>query len=285
MPIILKNVSYTYQINTPFMRKALRDINLHLGNHEILGILGGTGSGKTTLLQIITGLLTPDSGQIVIDEADIKHYRKKTVNIFDKIGIVFQVPEEQIFEKSVFAEVAFGLQKKKLSPAEISRRVESALLSVGLSEDYYQRFTYSLSSGEKRRLAIASVLVLETEYIFFDEPTAGLDYEGRTLLLDNIKKLNEEKRIGMIIVSHDPLELFNVCHKCVFLKDGQLIFSGDLQAWRDNYEFLTGQGMVFPKSQQLVCELKRRGWDLKGEMKNFEEVAARIINCYDDISN
>ncbi|MDR1616534.1 MAG: energy-coupling factor ABC transporter ATP-binding protein [Syntrophomonadaceae bacterium] len=281
MSIVLKNINYTYQINTPFMRKALHNINLYSGKNEILGILGGTGSGKTTLLQVITGLLTPDSGQIEIDEVDISQYRKKALNVFDKIGMVFQVPEEQIFEKKVFSEVAFGLRKKFLSAEEIRCKVEGALASVGLNADYCQRFTYNLSSGEKRRLAIASVLALETEYIFFDEPTAGLDYEGRVLLLDNIKKLNTEKRIGMIIVSHDPLEMFSVCHRCVLLKDGCLVFSGDLTDWMANYEILTEQGMVFPQSQQLVHELNRRGWDMKGGMKNFAEVAAQIIKCYD----
>ncbi len=220
MSIKVENISYVYQKGTPFEKTALKDISFTINDTEILGIIGAEGSGKSTLLQMLNGLFKPSRGRIIVDDRDISTLSKKELpGLRQKVGLVFQYPEQQIFELTVYDEVAFGPKNMGLNSREVDRRVKEALLKVDLSYDLFkERLTSTLSSGEKRRVAIAGILALKPRYLLLDEPTIGLDFEGRTALLNNLQLLNREYKTTIVIVSHSLSYLLKICDRIILLK-------------------------------------------------------------------
>ncbi len=204
MSINLENVCYTYMPGTPYQREALKDINLTIEPGEFIGIIGHTGSGKSTLVQHLNGLLQPTSGKVTLDGNDL-HGKKKDAlkSVRQRVGMVFQYPEHQLFEETVFDDVAFGPRNLGVDSAEVTARVERALQCVGLSAaDYAQRSPFRLSGGQMRRVAIAGVIALQPQYLVLDEPSAGLDPRGRDEIYEQIMQLYDSSGMAVVLVTH-----------------------------------------------------------------------------------
>ena len=205
MEIKLKNVDYIYNEGTPFSNKVLEDINLDLNEEKIIGIIGKSGSGKTTLVQLLNGLFIPSKGNIQVDDFIIRKGMKlgNINNLRRKVGLVFQFPEEQFFNPTVKDEISFALKYFKYKSDRINKQVSDALTMVGLDNEYLSRNVFNLSGGEKRKIAIASILVFNPKIVILDEPTVGLDYKSKKRMMELIKKLKERYNKTIIIVSHD----------------------------------------------------------------------------------
>lgn len=278
MPIKVENVHYTYQKETVFAQKALTDVSLNLENGDILGVAGTTGSGKSTLLQMLNAILLPDSGRVLVDNIDTAGIKgKKVAQLRQKVGLVMQFPEQQMFEPTVGRDVAYGPQNLGLNSSEVHERVQWALNTVGLPYDAFKnRSPLQLSSGEKRRAAIAGVLALNPNYLVLDEPTAGLDNRGRDRLLKNLYCLNRNNNITMVIVSHQFSDLLAICSHLLVLADGKAYLQGDIWSVLDNSQQLIEQGFKLPASLEVVQGLKRRGWNISTQIRNVRDAGREI---------
>ena len=243
MSVILSEVKYTYMPKTPFEKIALHDVNLEINEGEILAVIGPTGSGKTTLLQHINGLLRPDSGEVVIDGEKIT--KKNVIAMRRKIGYVFQYPEQQLFEETVFKDIAFGLKRLDLSEDEIKARVYETADLVGIRHDLLERSVFELSGGEKRRVAICGVLVTKPKYLMLDEPASGLDPEGRRAVLKLLQKFRDAG-ITVIFVSHNMNDVAEIADRIIVLNEGTVIEKGAPREVFSKYELLTGIGLSVP---------------------------------------
>ena len=202
MSIKINHLKHVYNAGTIFEKTALYDINITIQTGEFIGLIGHTGSGKSTLIQHLNGTISPTEGEILLDDENIHKDKAKLREVRQRIGLAFQYPEHQLFEMTVYKDVAFGPSNMKLSEQEIDKRVREALQTVGLSENVYEKSPFELSGGQKRRVAIAGVLAMNPEVLILDEPTAGLDPKGRDEILYAIKKLHEKRGITIILVSH-----------------------------------------------------------------------------------
>ena len=252
----IKNASVTYLAGTPFVAKALDEINLSINHGEIVGLIGSTGSGKSTLLQAISRLVDLSSGEILYPEG----YDQK--RLFRNIGLVFQQPEDQLFERTVFEDVAFGPIQLGYTGEELDRRVKKALSVLGLELSKYGHCNpLELSGGEKRRVAIAGILSMEPEFLVLDEPTAGLDQNGRDLLLEAIKSLHTELNITILVVSHDLDMLALLCDRLVVLHKGTIALDGpSLQVLSDS-DLLSSAGLRPPDTIEIQNRLTQSGID------------------------
>ncbi|KUK14070.1 MAG: energy-coupling factor transporter ATPase [Synergistetes bacterium] len=219
MAIEVKNVSFFYSIGTPFEKKALENISFSLEMGENMGILGPTGSGKSTLIQLLNALLIPTKGEVLIDGLNTRE-RKNGSKIRELVGVVFQYPENQFFEDTVYEEIAFGAKNLRLSKEEVDRRVREAIAVVGLPEAILDKSPFELSGGEKRKVAIASILVRKPKYLVFDEPFAGMDYPGTEALVKFLKSLRGT--VSLIVVTHTLDELLGLVDKIMFLDNGKM---------------------------------------------------------------
>ncbi|NLG33419.1 MAG: ATP-binding cassette domain-containing protein [Syntrophomonadaceae bacterium] len=279
MPIQIEDVSYIYLEGTPFQQMALNDVSLTISDAQIVGIMGKTGSGKSTLLQLLNGLLRPTSGRVLIDGMDTRALNKKDlIKLRQKVGLVMQNPEQQIFEITVFEEVGFGPKNADLDYAEIEQRVEEALLRVGLSyEDFKSRPTNSLSSGEKRRVAIAGILALGPEYLLLDEPSAGLDLDGKVGLLHYLTYLNKQKGTTIVLVSHDLDYLLEICHKIIILHEGKIWAELDGEDGKTDWLEIEKLGFSLPDYLKLAYMLKGKHW-LKGIIsKSRQQIIQQVV--------
>ncbi|MDD2509624.1 MAG: ATP-binding cassette domain-containing protein [Syntrophomonas sp.] len=280
MSLHLEKLSFTYQLGTPFERTALSGLNLFINDGEFVGITGESGSGKSTLLEILSGLLFPFSGKLRLDTEIINSGRRKSLErLRQKVGLVFQFPEEQIFEKQVYDEIAFGPRNLGLSHSEVDERVREAMASMGLGfENYRLRRCHILSSGEKRRLAIAAILAMKPQVLLLDEPAVGLDYEGRQALLQCLSYLNREKRISIIMVSHHYQQLLASCPRIILLDKGQLILDAASSSWLEYLDFLMQKGWKLTASQELVYRLMQKGWEFSSSPRSPEETARAVVD-------
>lgn len=202
MSIEVRDVSYVYEEGSPHSKAALDHVSLTIEKGEFIGIIGHTGSGKSTLIQHLNGLLKPSHGEILYDDVNILEHKENLRQLRQKVGLVFQYPEHQLFEMTIWKDVAFGPTNMRLPQDEINRRVENALSMVGISSDFYQKSPFELSGGQKRRVAIAGVLAMEPDYLILDEPTAGLDPMGRDAILGKVMELHRELGMTVVLVSH-----------------------------------------------------------------------------------
>lgn len=228
MSIKIENVSYTYLKKTPNEVEALHNVSFEIKEKKITAIIGHTGSGKSTLIQMLNALSTPTSGRIIVDRFEIGPNPKKNKNIKElrrHIASIFQFPEYQLFEETVEKDVAFGLKNYGVKQEEAIKRGHEALKQVGLDESFFSRSPFELSGGEKRRVAIAGILVLDPDILVLDEPTAGLDPEGTRIILDLIKELNNQGKT-IILVTHDMNIVLNYADEVVVLKEGNLVYQG-----------------------------------------------------------
>lgn len=275
-PILeVKNLTYIYSAGTPFEHKALDDISFSVERGEFIGIIGHTGSGKSTLMQQLNGLLKPTSGTVALDGQDIWSDKKLTRQARFRVGLVFQYPEYQLFEETVYKDIAFGPKNMGLSPEEIDRRVREAAGFVGLTEQQLEVSPFDLSGGQKRRVAIAGVIAMEPEVLILDEPTAGLDPVGRSEILGNIQSYRKAKNATIMMVSHSMEDVARLTDRLLVMNGSKLAMDAPPAQVFTHAEELTQMGLNIPQVTQVFLELKKLGLDVKN-VYTIDQAAAEI---------
>ncbi len=276
-PIIrVENLTHTYGENTPFCRSAVKDVNMEIMEGEFLGVIGHTGSGKSTLIQHLNGLLRPTSGRILLGDRDIWEDPKKIRDVRFRVGLVFQYPEYQLFEETVYKDVAFGPKNMGLDEKEIDRRVRAALAFSGLGEELLEKSPFDLSGGQKRRVAIAGVIAMEPEVLILDEPSAGLDPAGRRSLLENIRAYHREKGTTVVMVSHSMDEVAENVDRIVVLANAGVVMSGTPHEVFSRARELMDVGLNVPQVTQVAMELKRQGVDIDPAVYTVADLRAGL---------
>ena len=278
MSIQLENVNYIYGEGTGQEKWALKNINLTLHDNEFVGIVGHTGSGKSTLTQLLNGLEKPSSGQIFYNEQDIQGDGFSKKELRQKVGLVFQYPEHQLFEVSVIKDVEFGPRNLGLTNLEIEKRSFDALKQVGISDDLLDVAPFALSGGQKRRVAIAGVLAMQPEVLILDEPTAGLDPAGRTEILELLQKLHRERKIAIILVSHSMDDVARYAERILVMNQGELVLDGAPEKVFRYRKELREIGLDVPQSTNILYELRDRGMDLDVNGITPEQAAQNIAD-------
>lgn len=275
VPILeVKNLTHTYSFGTPFEHKALDDVSLTVERGEFIGVIGHTGSGKSTLMQHLNGLLKPTAGQVLLDGVDIWSDKKLTRQARFRVGLVFQYPEYQLFEETVYKDIAFGPRNMKLSPEEIDRRVREAAGFVGLTEKQLETSPFDLSGGQKRRVAIAGVIAMEPEVLILDEPTAGLDPVGREEILSNIEAYRQAKNAAIMMVSHSMTDVARLTDRLLVMNGSRLVMDGtpgDVFAYAED---LLEMGLDIPEVTRVFLRLKQLGLDVEPVYTMEQAVAA-----------
>lgn len=280
MQIELKSVSYTYAPSTSYHTQALDNINLTVSSGEFIGIMGRTGCGKSTLIQLIDGLLAPTSGAVLLDGHDINNKRYDRNILRRNIGIVFQLPEYQLFETTVERDVAFGLKHSGLSKNEIRKRVAEALSAVGFDYDKVRdKSPLSFSGGEKKRLAIAGVLAAKPNFLILDEPIAGLDYQGKTAFLKLLQSLNENGT-AIIMISHDSDALAEYASRIILMDKGQIIRDGSPEEIFADFEILNNIGAGTVKAVYISNMLRQRGVEINSHTVKYDMLLDEISMIY-----
>ena len=275
-PILeVKNLTYIYSAGTPFEHKALDDISFSVEPGEFIGIIGHTGSGKSTLMQQLNGLLKPTSGTVLLDGQDIWSDKKLTRQARFRVGLVFQYPEYQLFEETVYKDIAFGPKNMGLSAEEVDRRVREAAGFVGLTEQQLEVSPFDLSGGQKRRVAIAGVIAMEPEVLILDEPTAGLDPVGRSEILGNIQSYRKAKNATIMMVSHSMEDVARLTDRLLVMNGSKLAMDAPPAQVFTHAEELTQMGLNIPQVTQVFLELKKLGLDVKN-VYTIEQAAAEI---------
>ncbi len=277
MPIIAKNVSYTYGKGTPFEKKALDDISFTINDGDFIALIGHTGSGKSTLIQLLNGLIKPNSGSVFVNGADLSDSKTDMKKIRSAVGIVFQYPEYQLFEETVYKDIAYGPANFGKTPEEISRIIDDVLPLVGLDADILYKSPFELSGGQKRRVAIAGVLAMEPDVLVLDEPTAGLDPEGRNDLLTSIKNLHDKKGTTVILVSHSMEDVANTVEKVMVVSDANLLaFDTVDNVFKDSVA-MKSIGLNVPQVTRVVNHLKQKGIDLGDNIYTVDAAVDAVI--------
>ena len=275
-PILeVKNLTYIYSAGTPFEHKALDDISFSVERGEFIGIIGHTGSGKSTLMQQLNGLLKPTSGTVLLDGQDIWSDKKLTRQARFRVGLVFQYPEYQLFEETVYKDIAFGPKNMGLSAEEVDRRVREAAGFVGLTEQQLEVSPFDLSGGQKRRVAIAGVIAMEPEVLILDEPTAGLDPVGRSEILGNIQSYRKAKNATIMMVSHSMEDVARLTDRLLVMNGSKLAMDAPPAQVFTHAEELTQMGLNIPQVTQAFLELKKLGLDVKN-VYTIDQAAAEI---------
>lgn len=264
MPIEVKNLTHTYMAGTVFEHKALKDINLRIEDGEFVGLIGHTGSGKSTFIQHLNALLKPSSGSILIDDVDITTKGVSMKKIRQAVGLVFQYPEHQLFEETVYKDVAFGPQNLGLSQAEVEARVKEAIGLVGLDyEKIKDNSPFELSGGQKRRVAIAGVLAMKPKVLILDEPTAGLDPKGRDEILGEIKKLHQSQNMTVILVSHSMEDIAALVERIIVMSKGTVVLTDTPRNVFKQADLLHSIGLGVPQITQLAIALNQQNIQIK----------------------
>lgn len=280
MSIIVNHVNYIYASDTAYEKQALKDIELVINNGEFIGLIGHTGSGKSTLVQHLNGLLKATSGEIYLNGEEIyqKGYDKKKLR--SKVGLVFQYPEHQLFEETVFKDVCFGPKNLGLSDTETELRAYEALKMVGMPDELFYASPFELSGGQKRRAAIAGVLAMKPEVLILDEPTAGLDPKGRDEILDQIKSLHEETNLTVLLVSHSMEDVANYVNRLIVMENGQVRFDSTPREVFKHYKELEKMGLAAPQVTYLMNRLKEKGYPVDTSAITVEEAKKEILRVF-----
>ncbi|NMA01433.1 MAG: energy-coupling factor transporter ATPase [Clostridia bacterium] len=278
MSIIIKDLYHTYQSGSPNETHALKNINLEIREGDFIGLIGHTGSGKSTLVQHLNGLLKPSKGEVIVDDINISQKGTKLTEVRKKVGLVFQYPEHQLFEETVLKDVSFGPQNLGLSEEEVSKRVKKAIKMVNLDFNKIKnKSPFNLSGGQKRRVAIAGVLAMEPKYLVLDEPTAGLDPQGRDEILTQIKYLHEQLKITIILVSHSMDDIAPLANRLIVMRQGQVEMEGTPREVFQNALRLKDIGLGVPTVTQLLYSLKAKGLDVKTDLLDIFEAKDEIL--------
>ena len=259
----IKNLNYVYSIGTPFEHKALDNVSFSVNRGEFIGIIGHTGSGKSTLMQQLNGLLKPTSGKVLLDGVDIWSDKKLTRQARFRVGLVFQYPEYQLFEETVYKDIAFGPKNMGLKCDEIDRRVREAAGFVGLKEEQLEVSPFDLSGGQKRRVAIAGVIAMEPEVLILDEPTAGLDPVGRAEILGNIEAYRKAKNATIMMVSHSMEDVARLTDRLLVMNGSKLAMDAAPAEVFTHAEELVEMGLSIPQVTQVFLHLRAMGLDVQ----------------------
>ena len=283
MSIILDHINYIYGGDTPLAVKALDDVCLQIPDGQFVGIIGHTGSGKSTLVQHMNGLLKASSGHIYFNGEDIydKDYDLKRLR--SKVGLVFQYPEHQLFEIDVFTDVCFGPKNLGLDKKESELRAFDALRKVGLPADLYYQYPFELSGGQKRRAAIAGVLAMKPQVLILDEPTAGLDPKGRDEILDQIKTLQTETGMTILLVSHSMEDVAEYVDRIVVMNRGRVMYDDVPRAVFSHYKELEAVGLAAPQVTYILHALRDKGFDVDAAATTIGEAADTIQKALDRV--
>lgn len=277
MLIEVKNVSFSYLAHTPFQVQALRGVSLSIAPGESIGIVGRTGCGKSTLAQHLNGLLLPEEGQVLVDGVDTRVKGEASKNIRKKVGLVFQYPEDQFFEESVFAEIAFAPKNMGIAGEELEGKVRWAMEMVGLPfESLKDKNPFELSGGQMRRVAIASILSMQPEVLVLDEPTAGLDPQGKRFILGKLQELREKHGLTLVIISHSMEDLAKIVERIVIMDQGKIAFDGPIRKAFSQGDFIRRFGIVPPVVSQVAWLLRSRGFAINPEVLTPAELAEEI---------
>ncbi len=280
MSLIINNVSYNYGEGTAFCQQALKDVSLTIEDGEFIGIIGHTGSGKSTLIQQLNGILKPTAGGIYYNGRDIHDGDFSLKELRSHVGLVFQYPEYQLFETTVFDDVCFGPKNQGLKANEAGLRAFEALREVKVPEEVYYQSPFELSGGQKRRVAIAGVLAMKPDVLILDEPTAGLDPEGRDEILGELARLNKEQGLTVILVSHSMEDVANYVKRLIVMAEGSVKYDGTSEEVFRHYKELEEIGLKAPEVSYLMQELKKKGFDVDSNATTIESAKKSILNSF-----
>lgn len=276
MPIETKGLTYIYGEGTPYEKVAIHDINLKIEDKEFVGLIGHTGSGKSTLIQHFNVLLKGTSGTVLVNDQDVLSSNTSKASIRQHVGLVFQYPEHQLFELTVYKDVAFGPTNLGLSQEEINERVERSLRLVGLDESTYEKSPFELSGGQKRRVAIAGVLAMEPEVLILDEPTAGLDPKGRDEILEQIRALHKEMGMTVILVSHSMEDVAKYVDRLIVMGKGEVQLDGPPKDVFKERDQLVDLGLGVPQVTELMHALAKKGIHIPETIITVEEAIRHL---------
>ena len=277
-PIIeIKNLTHIYSPNTPFEQRALDNVNLTIYRGESLGIIGRTGSGKSTLIQHLNGLIRPTAGQVLFQGQDIWSSKALTHDIRFQVGLVFQYPEYQLFEETVYKDIAFGPRNMKLGEEEIDRRVRRAAEFAGLGDEVLSRSPFELSGGQKRRVAIAGVIAMEPKVLILDEPTAGLDPAGAARILANLEAYRRANGATVIIVSHSMEDVARLTHRLAVVSHGKLPYVGAPREVFSHGEELEALGLAVPAMNRVFARVRALGVDIDPAVYTVEQAKEALL--------
>lgn len=279
MSIKVNNLSYIYDEGMPFETIALDNIDFEISEGEFIGLIGHTGSGKSTLIQILDGLLKPSKGKVLINNKNIFEKNENSKKMRKKIGLVFQYPEHQLFEETIYKDISFGPKNLGLDKDEINKRVCESMDLVGLEFEKYKDISpFELSGGQKRRAAIAGVLAMDPDVLILDEPTAGLDPKGRDEILNQIKKMNEKKNKTVILVSHSMEEIANLVNRLIVLSKGKKVLDGSVRDVFKKADLLKKIGLGVPQITKLINKLNEKGFQFEDTILTVDEAKRLILS-------
>ena len=258
----LENVSYVYSKGTPFEKVALNNVSVAFERGKITGLIGHTGSGKSTLVNLLNGLYKPTEGRVLLDGEDIWAKPKEIAKVRYRVGLVMQYPEYQLFEETIYKDIAYGPKNMGLSDDEIRQRVLEAADFVGLDRELLDKSPFDLSGGQKRRAAIAGIIAMRPELLILDEPAAGLDPRGRDAIFNNIVEYQKKSGSTVLIVSHSMEDMARLCDNLIVMADGKIMTFGDRSSVFSQAEALRGVGLDVPQITNLMIKLKERGFDV-----------------------
>lgn len=274
--IELKNVWYTYDENSPTVTDAVKNVTLTIEDNTFWGIIGHTGSGKSTLTELMSGLIKATEGSVLVDGEDIGKMKNVVKGLKGKVGMVFQYPEHQLFEESVIKDICFGPENLGFDKDECLKRAREAMKMVDLDESYEEKSPFELSGGEKRRVAIASILAMRPDTLILDEPTAGLDPYGRDRLLDMLLKIKGNYVKSIVLVSHSMEDVSLVCDNVLVMNKGEVFLKGTTREVFKNREALEKVGLDIPQVSRLVGEIKKLGYEIEDNILTVDEAAEEI---------
>lgn len=277
MPIKVENLTHIYMKDTVFQHIALDNVSFSIDDGEFVGLIGHTGSGKSTLIQHLNGLLKPSSGRILLDDMDINSKEVSLKTVRQKVGLVFQYPEHQLFEETVYKDVAFGPKNLRLDEKQIENRVKSSLEMVGLVySEVKDKSPFDLSGGQKRRVAIAGVLAMKPKILILDEPTAGLDPRGRDEILNQIKILHQKEKITVILVSHSMEDIAKLVERIIVMNNGKVVYTDAPDKVFKEIDMLESIGLGVPQVSYLARELQKKGFPMENSIA-VEEAKNAIL--------
>ena len=274
--IKLQDVSFFYGKGTAYCKEALKNVNIEIKEGSITGLMGHTGSGKSTMLQLLNGLATPSEGKVLLDGIDIWEKPKEIGKVRFRVGLVMQYPEYQLFEETVEKDIAYGPKNMGLNELEIAERINEAIDFVGLSPDVLQKNPFDLSGGQKRRVAIAGVIAMRPEVLVLDEPAAGLDPQGRDVILNGIFKYREKTGATVVIVSHSMEDMARICDDIIVLSHGEVVLNGTRDEVFKESQMLEKIGLAVPQITLLMHELNARGIKVNNGIYTEEEAVKEI---------
>lgn len=281
MSIKLSDVNYTYMKDTPFEKTGIKNINLEISEGEFVAIIGHTGSGKSTLVQHLKGLLTPDSGTVIIDDVNINQNTVSAKAAKNKVGIVFQYPEQQLFEETVYKDVTFGPKNMGMPEEKLENIAKQSLEFVSLDyEKYKNRSPFQLSGGQMRKVAIAGVIALKPKYLILDEPAAGLDPVGRDDLFEKISKLYQKTGMTVILISHNMDDVARLAQRLIVMNNGEISIDDKPEQVFKYKEKLVAAGLALPQITELLSKLKQQGLAVEENIIKLDDAIVNIKTAW-----